>query len=164
MLVFILTLRGASGWTVYWWLRPWSILTSSYHFISISTVLLMFILTTASPRRNLLAFPRSLSHGLDQTLRKRTSSCPVQRTEQSKCTKLTIDNNIQLTLYKALHYSEGPYKIAKIFQITVLKHLFWFAQWMECDQNWFWLRMDKCEWNNHVSGLWLVSVNRFFVF
>jgi hypothetical protein len=30
--------------------------------------------------------------------------------EQRKCIKLTIGTNIQLTLYKALHFSEGPMK------------------------------------------------------
>jgi hypothetical protein len=33
-----------------------------------------------------------------KTLRKRTSSCPVQHIEQSKCIKLTIDTNIQWAL------------------------------------------------------------------
>ncbi len=50
-----------------------------------------------------------------KTLRKRTSSCPVQHIEQSKCIKLNIDTNIHLTLYKALHFWEGPKKIVKIF-------------------------------------------------
>jgi hypothetical protein len=37
---------------------------------------------------------------LNQTLRKRTSFCPFQHIEQSKCIKLTIDTNIHLTLYR----------------------------------------------------------------
>jgi hypothetical protein len=76
------------------------------------------------------------AHSLDQQQRKRTSSCQVQQIEQSKCIKITIDTNIQLTLYKkALLFLEGALKIVKIFQITVTKRLYCFAQWMECDQN-----------------------------
>ncbi len=51
------------------------------------------------------------SNSLHQNLRKRTSSSPVQHIEQSKCIILTVDTNIQLTLYKALHFPEGPLKI-----------------------------------------------------
>ncbi len=50
----------------------------------------------------------SVAHSLDQQESKKTSSCPVQYIEQRKCIKLTIDTNAQLTLYKALHFSEGP--------------------------------------------------------
>jgi hypothetical protein len=49
-----------------------------------------------------------VSEPIDQQQRKRTSSCPVQNIEQSKRLKLTIDTNLQLMLYKALHFSEGP--------------------------------------------------------
>jgi hypothetical protein len=37
--------------------------------------------------------------------------------------KFTIDTNIQLTLYKALRFSEGPWKIVKIFFITGIKNV-----------------------------------------
>ncbi len=47
-------------------------------------------------------------HSQDHTLRKRTSFRLVQRIEQSKYIKLTIDTNIHLTLHKALHFSQGP--------------------------------------------------------
>ncbi len=57
------------------------------------------------------------AHSLDQQQRRKTSSGPVQHIEQSKCIKLTIDTNMQLTLYKALHFSEGPKKIVKYFKL-----------------------------------------------
>ncbi len=46
----------------------------------------------------------------NKALRKKTTSCPVQHIAQSKCIKLTIDTNIQVTLYKPLHFSEEPLK------------------------------------------------------
>ncbi len=48
-----------------------------------------------------------------KTLRQKSSFCPVQKIEQSKCIKLTIDTNIEFTLYKALHFSKEPQKSVK---------------------------------------------------
>jgi hypothetical protein len=48
----------------------------------------------------------SWAYSIDQQQLKTTSYCPVQHIEQSKCIKITIDTNIQLTQYKALHFSE----------------------------------------------------------
>jgi hypothetical protein len=66
--------------------------------------------------------------------------------------KLTIDTNIQLRLYKALHFSEGPFKIVKIFEITVIK-----TSLLLCSMKRMWpklvLATHEQEWRNPVSGL-----------
>ncbi len=55
------------------------------------------------------------AHSPRSDYKERTSSCPVQQIKQCKCIKLTLDTNIQLTLYKALHLSERPMEIIKLF-------------------------------------------------
>ncbi len=64
--------------------------------------------------------------------------------------KLTIDTNIQLKMYKALHFSEGPLKIVKIFQITVMK-----TSLLLCSMDWMWPKLaltthdgkeESCRW------------------
>jgi hypothetical protein len=71
--------------------------------------------------------------------------------EQSKCIKLTIDTNIQLTLYKALHFPEVPLKIVKIFYVTVIK-----TSLLLCSKNGMWpklvLTTHEREWRDHVSS------------
>ncbi len=47
-------------------------------------------------------------HSLYQQQKDSAAKNQILPFEQSKCKKLAIDTNIQLTLYKDLHFTEGP--------------------------------------------------------
>jgi hypothetical protein len=60
------------------------------------------------------------AHSLDQKLKDYSEknhffSCPVEHIEQSKCIKLTIETNIQFTMYKALHLYRRAIENSKTF-------------------------------------------------
>jgi hypothetical protein len=59
------------------------------------------------------------AHSLDQQQKDFAWKNQFLHIEQSKSMKLTIDTNIQLMLYKAIHFTEGPQKIEKIFYVTL---------------------------------------------